>query len=69
MSKVSYRSYEVEAMGERYRRNRKHLIPLNTPMPTNGLPDAVTCITLDATKDPLGTRQKSRPPDKLIEHM
>ena len=28
ISKVSNRSYEIEAKGGRYRRNRKHLIPL-----------------------------------------
>ena len=70
MSKVSNRSYEDEAMGGRYRRNRKYLISLNTPESTNGLPDDDNDIP-DITKDmPDTTRsgRQSKPPDSTCEY-
>ena len=56
MSKESNRSYEVEAMGGRYRRNSKYLIPLKTPEPMNDLPDDIP----DVTKDMPDTRRSGR---------
>ena len=65
ISKESRRSYKVEAMGGRYRRNRKHLIPMNTQELTN-------VRTLVITQMLPGKRlvcRGPRPPDRLIEHM
>ena len=69
IQKVSNRSYEIEAKGGRYRRNRKHLIPLKMLEQTDDLTDF---DIPGATRETVSTTRSGRhakPPNRLIEHM
>ena len=69
IQKVSNRSYEIEAKGGRYRKNRKHLIPLKTLEQTDDLTDF---DIPGATKETVSTTRSGRhakPLNRLIKHM